>query len=352
MKERSGNEAFFKWMFTVYIPEFIESLRKAHGGYEEDGTTPKWAVVMLDGESKQMDLITTPEIHDFLMRNKIIIIKLGASCSSIQQACDVAKLFMSEKKTLQSVVYRRGDEDLETTLDEFLASIPTINTENKNRIREGIVNINYAHQLASTRSILTDGWKKTGLFPYDLDQILSQCLTVQTPEVLENIKRHMPKFVKDFTDHSQVSEEIMDKYDIPIYDDGTEKRTIRHDERPLFQRRCIKISDYGLMRARIDTIEAAAAEKERKVEKKANMNESNKNHFIVMYDCHISEGDINTLKLDILNGAYKYMLDHKYTNKSEGKRPTLPNKKADYVEALKALLENESIFFERLYENV
>ncbi len=41
MKDGSGNEAFFKWMFTEYIPEFVNSLRRAHNGFEDDGTTPK-----------------------------------------------------------------------------------------------------------------------------------------------------------------------------------------------------------------------------------------------------------------------------------------------------------------------
>ena len=84
--------------------------------------------------------------------------------------------------------------------------------------------------------------------------------------------------------------------------------------------------------------------------KKANVNESNKSHFIVMYECHISGGKIDALTSEILSGAYKYMLDHKYADKSQGKRPTLPSRKAGFVEALKALLVNESDLFHHFYE--
>ena len=175
MKKRSGNVNFFKWMFSEYIPEFVRSLRKAHNCFEENGSTPKWAVLMLDGETKQIDLITTPEIHEILLREKIIVIKLGASCSSIQQPCNIAKLFMSKKKSLRSINYKVGDEGIERILTEIFDTVDGMPSDKRRLYREGLVNINYAHQLAATRSLMSHDWKNSGLFFLDIKKIITYC---------------------------------------------------------------------------------------------------------------------------------------------------------------------------------
>jgi hypothetical protein len=201
---------------------------------------------MLDGETKQIDLLVTDEMHAILLRHRIIVIKLGASCSSIQQACDIAKLFMSEKKSLLSIKYHTGDEDMERTLVEILSSILNMKSEKRKQYREGLVNIYNAHQKATTRSIMADGWKNSGLYPFDLKTILAKCGFAQPTDVIDRIERHMPEFVKDFLEHGQVSESLMDECDTPIYDDGTEKRKIRHDARALSQRRSLGFQIMGL----------------------------------------------------------------------------------------------------------
>jgi hypothetical protein len=349
MKKRSGNDAFFKWMFSVYIPEFIDSLRKAHNGFEEDGTTPKWAVLMLDGETKQIDLLVTDEMHTILLRHRIIVIKLGASCSSIQQACDIAKLFMSEKKSLLSIKYQTGDEDMERALVEIFNSILNMNSEKRKQYREGLVNINYAHQKATTRSIMADGWKNSGLYPFDLKKILAKCRSEQPTEVIDRIELHMPKFVKDFLEHGQVSESLMDKCDIPIYDDGTEKRKIRHDARALSQRRCSRISDYGLILARIEKEEAKVSEKERRVVKKAESHEADSGHFFAMMEHFNLGGDIENLSLEILKGAFKYITEEIRMKEGVVNRTNMPTKKSAFVEALQQLIFEKFDFLSNLY---
>ena len=104
------------------------------------------------------------------------------------------------------------------------------------------------------------------------------------------------------------------------------------------------------MKARIDKRAAEVAAREKIEQKKAGAVESNKCNFFTLYNRHVSDGDIDKMNLEVLKGAYKHMLDHKYTDRAKGKRPTLPSKKVDIVIAVKQLLSDERNLFKQLYD--
>ena len=82
---------------------------------------------------------------------------------------------LRQKKSLLSINYKVGDEGMERILTEIFDAVDGMPSDKRRLYREGLVNINYAHQLAATRSMMSHDWKNSGLYFLDIKKIITYC---------------------------------------------------------------------------------------------------------------------------------------------------------------------------------
>ena len=65
---------------------------------EEENDQKGFVITMFDGEAKQLGMFKLEDVQKMFKDHKIYAVKLGASCSSTQQTCDVGVFFAVIKK--------------------------------------------------------------------------------------------------------------------------------------------------------------------------------------------------------------------------------------------------------------
>ncbi len=217
MKSRSGNEAFFRHLFMEHLPNFINKIRQERNETEGDGT-PKRAEVSMDGEALALAGALEDDCRRILLRLKIELKKLCASCSGWQQPCDVGKIFLSIKTFLRHAY----PETTTTTVDDLYPGLRTFldnNTKMKPFGKKGLysalpVLIN-ALQKSVTTSNVTASFKMSGVYPLSLEQMYKQSTAQVTEEQKEIINGCITELAEVYlrkgtiTDHDMTSRGIL-----------------------------------------------------------------------------------------------------------------------------------------------
>lgn len=307
MKDRSGNEKFFEWLYLTYCVDFVNKLRRDYDLYESD-STPKRALLTMDGEEVQIRIFKTEAAQKLLEENRITVIKLAASTSSVQQPCDVCRAFQSTKKTLKSIKYVAGFPLLEKELRRILSLQAGIDGDTKRKIREGLVTITHAHQYASYRSLYANGWVDSGLYPLDTMKILKKCMTKLEDEEYEEINSKLEVLSKIFREHGQLTEDVMTEQGIPEFKDPKERRTKPKHERAIQNQRVVCLTSIEVLEGLRRKREAEEAAGKKKVETKEGKESLIPSHFVSFYAAYTNpSADWRRLNKQTLSDSYYFI---------------------------------------------
>jgi hypothetical protein len=226
-KTRATNLAFYQWFLEKYFIPRVDIVRK----HENLGTTAL-AVLMEDGEATQIECLKDEKVLKLLADNNIKVLKPPASTSSITQPCDVYNLFKAIKTYLKHLndSLATENEPMQKKLESFFrlhddflnnleirkentkfsklptprkppkrrratSSAPDSTSSRKQKKKTNVkekppprFQFNPAHRKMAVNGLLRvlltiqevvrpriilDSWRRTGLYPYNIDQMIS-----------------------------------------------------------------------------------------------------------------------------------------------------------------------------------
>ncbi len=270
-KTRGGNKSFYRWLFDVAVKGFIAGLREdlKKEGDSDETVNSMPAALLFDGELNQIQVLFEDNRAQSLSEDyKTLLVKLAASCSGVQQPCDISLIFLSTKKTLKHLEYIPGHPVLETELKSYLKHRFPTNSRDQKVMREGLMTLIDAHQRANHRAVYTKGWIDSGISPLNVESILYNCTKVVSEDELNICLDGMEQASKEFKEKGFLSEVFMDGLGIPDFRAESEKRAARHDARPIHQQRVTILNHKDVAVTIIDKTAAKIEEKARSKEKR------------------------------------------------------------------------------------
>jgi hypothetical protein len=253
-KTRSGCPSFYMWLFNNIVFPFFRELRRAYN-FED-----RMAALTLDGEQMQLTSLIDA-LRPLLSEDQIAALKYAASCSLSEQPCDVCRKFMSSKN------YVRGSHELCTAvrlkneLTDILGSRPGINASQRKVLQDGLERVVDANRRSLNTTILTDGWRDSGNYPYKPLIMLRKCTSVFTEAEEEAILSKVPELIHAFTGRGMLTEKVMDDASIPKCE-IVDNRTMPKDQRSLSHNRTVLVTHVKILQddeaKRVEKVAAAA----------------------------------------------------------------------------------------------
>lgn len=187
------------------------------------------------------------ELNEQMKESMVSLGKVSASCSSIHQASDVSPLFKAAKKRLETITKKSistANVVVEKHIRQLLnnsdvSAITNLSSEAKNKIIHGCLSIRYILQDVIKPRLIEDGFIVSGQYPLCFDTIMSQCYKKATEEELYLMKSSTDEDVAYFLSHGELTEEQLDKSQIPVAED---ERGIPRNERPIQNQRSVLLS--------------------------------------------------------------------------------------------------------------
>lgn len=143
------------------------------------------ALVMFDGEPLQLVAMRTVDMIREFDRCDISMLKTAASCTAIQQPCDVGPLFRTLKARIKTTELR--DEIASARWKSLYINCYTVLEQHNKNFRAGwstahmdqtsnglCAIVAVLQQSITTRHVI-GGWRHSGLHPFNLNQIMAQC---------------------------------------------------------------------------------------------------------------------------------------------------------------------------------
>lgn len=187
MKTRVPNKKFYRWFNQTVLIPFVVGQRSRLSS--SDNTV---AFFTLDGETNQIGVMTeVPEVQA-LENNSIIVGKPPASTTHITQPCDVGNSFRGSKQALKLIKDKEiKDSPILPYLDPIFkahvskyssttsrsgkaAKRKQMSYEHIRSAKLGLLKIQRAVQGAVRRETYMDSFTKTGIYPYNANQIFDQ----------------------------------------------------------------------------------------------------------------------------------------------------------------------------------
>ena len=216
---RCCNIAFFRWLFTVAIIEAIQCVRNV---YE---LPDQLAWLQLDGEPIQIKCFEEPEVLKVMEVNNTTVSKLPASTTEASQPCDRGNLFKGSKTKLKYIKDRHINKENCRRLIEALHNVieqhkkltiqehrkdttPGTGTSatdtgktaspepNEDEVAEieddtvpykplphsaavinGLLRVQAAISKSCTKHAAQESFQKTGIFPFNVNQMFENCTT-------------------------------------------------------------------------------------------------------------------------------------------------------------------------------
>jgi transposase len=233
-KTRAGNISFYKWFnLNVTIP-FANALRSSYG---LDPHSPAW--YQLDGENVQIKCYEDGEILKELETNNIIIGKPSGSTTEITQPCDRGNAFKASKKVIRSV-HNDQIECYDTKiqiLTEFLKNNSQLDARKRKMAVYGLLRVQLALQITMRPRIVTDSFKWTGIYPFNMQKILKNCSTILSGTEEKLIMDAIPTLSEKFQNQGELFDEDFDEVGI--------KETTKKDHLVTNRRRSIILTSKG-----------------------------------------------------------------------------------------------------------
>lgn len=188
---RCGNVAFFSWYISTVIVDFVKNMRVIGG---LGPTVQAW--YQLDGEAVQIECFTDPFIQKLLEENHISVGKLPASTTMVLQACDAGNAFKATKKKLKSIPkpnIEHNKHKIDVTASCLAKHDQIVGKKLAYAHREplinGLVRLQSALVSTITEGVILASFDNTGIWPFSIDKILSNCFRIMTDEEINIVKQ-------------------------------------------------------------------------------------------------------------------------------------------------------------------
>lgn len=237
MKSRQGNAAYYRWLMTDPIIEFVRQQRERLVGHKADASVRHLrASCTMDGEQTQLVPFEDPQILALYESERIDVVKNSASCSARQNELDNAKVFMQFKKMLVETLVRQWEGlDLAPRLSEIFETHGIPREKRKNLIM-ALSKVVYALQNVPFGRYMQSSFNTTGRYPRDRKRMLKMCVSPWTKAELDDVDAVYPQLLDAYRLHGHIPERLFDDLGIPE-DEGSDRRKKPKDQRVLSSQR-------------------------------------------------------------------------------------------------------------------
>jgi transposase len=273
-KSRVPQLEFYKWYVRIILVPWVQELREIYG---IDTAVP--AFFQLDGEAAQIaPFLTDTQIRELCDEHNILVGKPSGSTTSTTQALDKGPLFLTSKGYLAVTtdldvadhwLIRNGRLravwDLHKKHMEQDGGKSGLSDAHRKSGIHGILRIHQSTQRAFHSKAITDSFKETGLYPFDMTVIFSNCTGNITPDEQMHFLEILPRLKRLFMEQGELLELDYDKFQVRA---GTADRG---QHLIVSRRRCVLLSSPGFwarelekQRLKEQTVSLKETEKERK----------------------------------------------------------------------------------------
>ena len=204
---RALGEKFWSWFLEIVMVPFLREIRKS---FELSSDYPCFTVT--DGEQSMKESFLSQESLLLLGTNAISWGKYAASCSAISQPLDRGNYFKASKvhkkfKTKDEVESRSSNLRirLDNAFEEKFKNIPAYAKSDRDQVADAICRVVVAHQSACTVKIITDSFKLTGQYPFDLHLKIHNSKADISRQTLEELEQALPALTAIFKEHGKVT---------------------------------------------------------------------------------------------------------------------------------------------------
>jgi hypothetical protein len=278
---QGGNLPFFKWLFTSYVVEFLNSSRKLADRDNE------FCYLVIDGEAIQSKVFENSDVLEIFENQKIHVGKGPASCSGvIGNALDCGNLFKgiksrlskaSEINLIQTELRDRIMMELEKHSKNTRGNLAA---DKKLKIANGITHLLGQQKETIKTQTIINSFKMIGMIPHESSSNLSPHFTPPTPfemtlsrcpkqgeltsAEVKKIIENVGEMAKIFEKNGQITEEEMDNLGIVKGENNGQNARLPNDMRVQHQQRAILLTAKASVERRRQWIQQRAKEKDRK----------------------------------------------------------------------------------------
>lgn len=233
-KSKSGNKKFFEYLFTVVVVKFADESRQLVSSKQQ--SLP--FLLLLDGEAIQSEVLQQPHVLRILVEHNITVGKGPASTSgSCGNPADMGNFFKSQKTLLKAAPlidseYDGPMERLMTKMNECDEKLRKIPKEKKQTMAAAVARVVVSsRKILNPSSTISQGFSLLGLHPHNILVTLQCCKQdriAKAENVLSFIASKIPILSEFIRDTGQITEEQMDKENIPISEDPESDKQPKH----------------------------------------------------------------------------------------------------------------------------
>jgi len=255
----SNKDAALEWLFKNVVVPFVVQVRARA---LKDVKIP--ASLTVDGDPRQLQVITGEGIRAEFLKANIIASKSPASCTPIYQPLDVGKLFLASKGRFKTLINTK-----KTPKKEEVDAVKGIFQEHMRRyphhykqddgpsvamtpyLRDAQKCLLYAAEAVRdtvTPAIIKNSFKDAGVSPFDANQVRSACTYSWSAAEKKQFVDALPELSRRIKANSELYEKDFDENKIPVNNKSK-------DGAPVHQRRALLLSAPHVLR---DLAEQAA----------------------------------------------------------------------------------------------
>jgi hypothetical protein len=271
LKSRAAlNAAFYRWHIKNILIPFVKLIRH-HKYLPEDAM----AYHQSDGELNQISIFTEPEIQNMLIDNHIIQAKQNPSNTEREQPADAGDVFRAWKGALRGI----NDADVQHEV-ALLKALSEACKAHANKMHEEIrgykeipwptlrnakmalLKMRLARMQVMTPTLVMNGFRKVGIYPYSLEQIVDNCSAKWTSQEFYMLCEALPRLIKTVISQGQLTWQDILSVGIDLGDD------ISKDTVTLTHKRFVILTHHAVIRQMQEAKESKEAADEAKARKK------------------------------------------------------------------------------------
>jgi hypothetical protein len=342
MKSRAANVKFNQmYIEFVFVPFTVDIRRNlqiskdidapvdSDRDDEDDSLCGDRILFTFDGEPVQLAGFFDEDFIEYCSSNRIIALKLAASCTAIQQPLDAGNKFDSKKKNNRASRTTYENPVLTNTLRQVLKKHTGIQPRQAILLIQGFHELNQADYNTLDRQKIVLGFEAVGMVPFNKQKILDNCTTHFTPDDISNIMKRLPYLRDSFETNGRLLDEIMDDCDIPV---SEIQKLSNKDAKAIMHERVVWVNHKLTIIRTLVAAEASEAKEAKKKVVAANNVVTDHHHFNMVKDMFLKDMDWTTLSATSMKGALRHI-------KSEGNLSIkTTGKKSELVSVLRVRL--------------
>lgn len=242
----SNKDVALEWMLRNVVVPFVDHVRTRA---KMDVKTP--ASLTVDGDPRQLQVITGEGIRAEFLKANIIASKSPASCTPIYQPLDVGKLFLASKSRFANLLktnYKPEKEEVEGVKEIFqqhLANYPQQHRKDgapsmemsayfKNA-QKCLLLMSSALRTTLTADMIKKSFKDAGVSPFNAESVRKVCQYNWSPADKKQFVTAVPELARRMKDQGELYEKDFDENKIPVNNKSK-------DGAPVHQRRALVLN--------------------------------------------------------------------------------------------------------------